>query len=74
VHTYKTSVILSYKRIPYTEVTRTNCLASSLNTFTGKTLVPSSGALFTCPFISKKLYYNNSLFLNRSINPTNTSL
>ena len=67
-------ITLNYKRTPYIEVARTSCLASSLNTFIGKTLVPSSNILFTHLFIDKKLYYNSSLFLNRSIGLTSTSL
>jgi len=65
---------LNYKRTLYTEVAHTNYLTSSLNIFIGKTLVPSSGVLFTYPFIDKKLYYNGSLSLNGSIGPTSTSL
>ena len=65
---------LSYKRIPRTEVAYTNYLTSSLNTFIDKTPVPSSGVLFTCPFIDRKLYYNGSLSLDKSIDPTSTSL
>ena len=68
------NVALSYERTPYIEVAHTNCLAGSLNIFIGKTLVLSSSVLFTCPFIDGKLYYNDSLFLNRSIDPTSTSL
>ena len=56
------------------EVAYTNCLTSSLNTFIGKTPVPSSGVLFTHPFINRKLYYNGSLSLNGSIGLTSTSL
>ena len=67
-------VILNYKRTPRIEVARTSCLTSSLNTFTGKTPVPSSGILFARPFINRKLYYNSSLSLNKSINLTSTSL
>jgi len=74
VHTYIIRVPLNCKRTPYTEVAYTNCLASSLNTFIGKTLVLSSSVLFTHPFINKKLYYNGGLSLNRSIGPTSTSL
>ena len=39
-------ITLSYKRTPRIEVAYTNCLASSLNIFVDKTLVPSFGALF----------------------------
>jgi len=65
---------LSYKRIPRTEVAYTNCLASSLNTFIDKTPVPSSGALFTYLSKDRKLYYNSSLSLNKSIDLTSISL
>jgi len=74
VHTYIISVTLSYKRILYIEVAYTNYLASSLNIFIGKTLVPSSGALFTYLSINRKPYYNSGLFLNKSIDLTSTSL
>ena len=65
---------LSYKRTPYTEVAYTNCLASSLNIFADKTPVPSFSALFTYPSINRKLYYNSSLSLNKSIDLTSTNL
>jgi len=74
VYTYAIRVTLNYKRTPHIEVAYTSCLASNLNTFISKTPVPNSGILFTYPFINKKLYYNNGLSLNKSINPTNTSL
>ena len=67
-------ITLSYKRTPYTEVAYTNCLISSLNTSIGKTLVPSSNVPFTYPSIDKKLYYNGSLSLNKSIDLTSISL
>ena len=67
-------IALNYKRTPYTEVARTSCLAGSLNTFIGKTLVPSSNVLFTYPFIDKKLYYNGGLSLNKSRDLTSTGL
>jgi len=74
VHTYIISIALSYKRILCTEVACTNCLASSLNIFIGKTLVPSSSAPFTYLFIDRKPYYNSSLSLNKSIDPTSIGL
>jgi len=74
VHTYVISVALSYKRISYTEVARTNCLASSLNTFVGKTLVPSSSAPFARPSINGNPYYNGGLSLNKGIDPTSIGL
>jgi hypothetical protein len=67
-------VTLSCKRTPRTGVAHTNCLAGSLNTFVGKTLVPSSGVLFTHLFANRKPYYNSSLSLNRSIDPTSIGL
>jgi len=74
VHTNTINAALSYKRTLYIQVTHTNYLTSSLNTFIDKTPVPSSSILFTRPFIDRKLYYNNSLSLNKSIDPTSTSL
>ena len=67
-------IALSCKRTPCIGVAYTNCLTSSLNIFIGKTLVPSSSVLFTYPSIDKKLYYNSSLSLNRSIDLTSISL
>ena len=74
MYTYATSIALSYKCIPCTEVARTNYLASSLNIFIGKTPVPSSDAPFARLSINRKLYYNGGLSLNRSIDLTSTSL
>jgi hypothetical protein len=67
-------IALSYKRTLYTGVAYTNCLASSLNISVGKTPVPSSSVPFAYPSIGRKLYYNSSLSLNRSIDPTSISL
>jgi len=74
VHTNAINTASSYKRTLYTEVAYTNCLASSLNIFIDKTLVPSSGVLFARPFIDRKLYYNSGLSLNKSIDLTSTGL
>jgi hypothetical protein len=74
VRTNAIYIALSYKRTPRTGVAYTNYLASSLNTFVGKTLVPSSSVPFTYLSIDRKPYYNSSLSLNRSINPTSISL
>jgi hypothetical protein len=74
VRTNAIYIALNYKRTPRTEVAYTNCLISSLNTFIGKTLVPSSGVPFVYPSIGGKPYYNSSLSLNRSIDPTSISL
>jgi len=67
-------ITLSYKRTPRIGVAHTNYLTSSLNIFIGKTPVPSSSILFTYLSIDRKPYYNSSLFLNRSIDPTSISL
>ena len=67
-------IALSYKRTPRIGVAYTNCLASSLNTFIGKTPVPSSSVPFTYLSINRKPYYNGSLSLNRSIDLTSISL
>jgi len=74
VYTNIINAALSYKRIPRIEVAYTNYLTSSLNIFIDKTPVPSSGALFTYPSIGRKLYYNSSLSLNKSIDLTSTRL
>ena len=67
-------ITLSYRRTLYTEVAYINYLASSLNIYIGKTLVSNSGALFSHLSADKKLYYNNGLFLNKSIDLTSISL
>ena len=74
VYTNIINAALSYKRTPYIEVAHTNYLTSSLNIFADKTLVPSFSALFTYLSIDRKLYYNGSLSLNKSINLTSTNL
>jgi hypothetical protein len=74
VYTNAINIALNYKRTPRTEVAYTNYLASSLNIFADKTLVPSFSTLFTYLSIDRKLYYNRSLSLNKSIDLTSTSL
>jgi hypothetical protein len=74
VRTNTIYIALNYKRTLYTEVAYTNYLISSLNISIGKTLVPSSSVLFTYLSIGRKLYYNSSLSLNRSIDLTSISL
>ncbi len=69
-----TSAALSYKHILYTKIAHTNCLANSLNIYTGKTLVPDFGTLFAHPSTNRKLYYNDSLSLNESIDLTSIGL
>jgi hypothetical protein len=67
-------IALSCKCTPYTRVAYTNYLTSSLNISIGKTPVPSSSVPFTYLSIGRKLYYNSSLSLNRSIDPTSIGL
>ena len=67
-------VTLSYKRTPRIGEAYTNYLASSLNIFIGRTLVPSSSVPFTYPSIGRKLYYNSGLSLNKSIDLTSINL
>jgi hypothetical protein len=74
VRTNAIYIALSCKRTPRMEVAYTNYLISSLNTSIGKTPVPSSGVLFAYLSIGRKLYYNSSLSLNRSIDLTSISL
>jgi hypothetical protein len=74
VYTYIINISLSYRRIPHTEVAYTSCLASSLNIFIGRILVPSSNVPFTYLSADKKPYYNSSLSLNKSIDLTSISL
>jgi hypothetical protein len=74
VYTNIINTTLSYKRIPRIEVAYTNYLASSLNTFADIIPVPSFSALFTYLSIDRKLYYNSSLSLNKSIDLTSTNL
>jgi hypothetical protein len=74
VYTYIINISLSYRRIPRIEVAYTSYLASSLDIFIGRILVPSSNILFTYLSINKKPYYNGGLSLNKSIDPTSISL
>ena len=67
-------ITLSYRRILYIEVAYTNNLAGNLNIYIGKTLVPNSSTPSSHLSTDGKLYYNNSLFLNKSINLTSISL
>jgi hypothetical protein len=74
VYTNAINIALNYKRTPRIEVAYTNYLTSSLNIFVDKTLVPSFSALFTYLSIDRKLYYNSSLSLNKSIDLNSTNL
>ena len=67
-------VALSYRRTLYTEVAYTNCLTGSSNIYIGKTLVPNSSTLSSYLSADKKLYYNSSLSLNKSIDLTSIGL
>ena len=71
---YIINVILNYKRILYTKMAYINYFISSLNIYIDKTPVPSSDILFIYLFINKRLYYNSSLSLNKSINLTTIRL
>ena len=67
-------IALNYKHTSHIKVTHTNCLTGSSNIYIGKTLVPNSSALSSHPSADKKLYYNSSLSLNKSIDLTSISL
>ena len=67
-------IALNYRHILYTEVAYTNYLTGSLNIYTGKTLVFNFSTLSGHPSVDKKLYYNSSLSLNKSIDPISISL
>ena len=67
-------IALNYRHTLYTEVAHTNCLASSLNIYAGKTLVFNFNTPSSHPSTDKKLYYNGGLFLNESIDLTSIGL
>ena len=74
VYTNIIYIALSYRRILYIKVAYTNYLTSSLNIYIGKTLISNSSTPSSHPSVDKKLYYNGSLFLNESIDPTSIGL
>jgi len=74
VHTNIINITLNYKYTLYTKVVYINYFINNLNIYTSKTLVLNFSILFTHLSINKKLYYNNSLSLNKSINLTSISL
>jgi hypothetical protein len=74
VYTNTIYIILSYRRTLYIEVAYINYFANSLNIYTGKTLVPNSSTPSSYLSTDKRLYYNSSLFLNKSIDLTSISL
>ena len=67
-------IILSYRRTLCIEVAYTNYFTSSLNIYIGKTLVFNSSILSSHPSVDRKLYYNSSLSLNKSIDLTSIDL
>ena len=67
-------ITLSYRHILYTEIAYTNYLTGSLNIYIGKTPVFNFSTLSSYLSTDKKPYYNSSLFLNESIDPTSISL
>ena len=69
-----THVALNYKYTLYTEVAHTNCLTGNLNIYISKTLVFNFSTPSSHLSVDKKLYYNSSLFLNKSIDPTSINL
>ena len=60
-------IALNYRRTLCTEVAYTNCLIGSLNIYIGKTSVFNFSTLSSHLSADGKLYYNSSLFLNKSI-------
>ena len=74
MYTCVISIVLSYKCILYIKGAYTNYIASILDTYIDRTLVPNFGALFAHPFIDRSPYYSGSLSLNRSIDLTSISL
>ena len=67
-------ITLSYRRTLYIKIAYANYFTGSLNIYIGKTLVFNSGTLSSYLSIDRKPYYNSSLFLNKSIDPTSISL
>ena len=67
-------ITLNYRHTLYIEVAYTNYLAGSLNIYISITLVPNSSTLSSHLSIDGKLYYNNSLSLNKSIDLTSIGL
>ena len=67
-------IALSCKHTLYIGVVHTSYFTGSLNIFTSKTLVFSFSVPFTHLFIGGKLYYNNNLSLNKSIDLISISL
>ena len=67
-------ITLSYKCTLCKEVVYTNYFTNSLNIYIGKTPVSNSNTLSGYLSTDKKLYYNSSLSLNKSVDLTSISL
>ena len=67
-------ITLSYRRTLCIKAVYINYFASSSNIYIGKTLIFNSGTLFSHLSVDKKLYYNSSLFLNKSVDLISISL
>ena len=67
-------VALNYRRTLYIKVAYTNCLASSLNIYIGKTSVFDFNTPSSHLSTDKKPYYNSGLFLNENIDLTSIGL
>ena len=74
VYTNTIYITLNYRRTLYIEIAYINYFTNSLNIYTDKTLVPNFSTLFSHLSTDKKLYYNNGLFLNKSIDLTSIGL
>ena len=67
-------IALNYRRTLCTEVAYTNYFTGSSNIYAGKTLIPNFSTPSSHLSADRKLSYNSSLSLNKSINPTSISL
>ena len=67
-------IALSYRHTLYIKVAYINYLTGSSNIYIGKTPVPNFSTPSSHLFTDKKLYYNSSLSLNKSIDLTSIGL
>ena len=67
-------IVLNYRYTLCIKIAHTNYLTSSLNIYAGKTLVFNSSTPSSHLSADGKLYYNSSLFLNKSIDLTSIGL
>ena len=74
MYTNITHIALNYKHTLCIKVAHTNCLTSSLNIYISKTPVFNSSTPSSYLSADGKLYYNSSLFLNKSIDLTSIGL